>query len=139
MGSLGNMTLIDTPGLNDPDAARTDKKIYIEMIKNITELLYDKEQGISSLTLCAMLNASRRVTDATIKAMISIFFMFNSLDERIDIIHHPKYHVIINDVSNNEEKQDVKNYLISRFKEELKNEAIKTFIQGDISDESKVG
>ena len=65
--------------------------------------------------------------------------MFNSLDERIDIIHHPKYHVIINDVSNNEEKQDVKNYLISRFKEELKNEAIKTFIQGDISDESKVG
>ena len=52
------MTFIDTPGLNDPDAARTDKKIYIEMIKSITELLYDKEQGISSLTLCVLPNAS---------------------------------------------------------------------------------
>ena len=99
MGSLGNMTLIDTPGLNDPDAARTDKKIYIEMIKNITELLYDKEQGISSLTLCVLPNASQRIRDTTIKAMISIFFMFNSLDERIDINQHPKYHIIINNVS----------------------------------------
>ena len=58
MGSLANMTSIDTPGLNDPDAARTDKKIFIEMIKSITDQLNDKNQGISSLTLCVLPNAS---------------------------------------------------------------------------------
>ena len=93
------MTFIDTPGLNDPDAARTDKKIYIEMIKSITELLYDKEQGISSLTLCVLPNASQRIRDTTIKAMMSIFFMFNSLDFRTDITNHPKFKIIINNVS----------------------------------------
>lgn len=43
IGTLGNMELIDTPGLNDPDATRTDKKIYIEMIKSIFEKLHDRE------------------------------------------------------------------------------------------------
>ena len=36
MGTVGNMTLIDTPGLNDPDARRSDKNIYIEIIKNLS-------------------------------------------------------------------------------------------------------
>ena len=36
LGSVGPMTLIDTPGLNDPDASRTDKNIFIEMIKNLS-------------------------------------------------------------------------------------------------------
>ena len=40
-GSLGDMTLIDTPGLNDPDARRTDKNIFIEMIKHLSLQLYD--------------------------------------------------------------------------------------------------
>ena len=40
-GSLGNMTLIDTPGFNDPDAARSDKNIFIEMIKKLTIPLND--------------------------------------------------------------------------------------------------
>ena len=39
--SLGIMTLIDTPGLNDPDATRSDKNIHIEMIKNLRIRLYD--------------------------------------------------------------------------------------------------
>ena len=29
------MILIDTPGLNDPDATRSDKNIHMEMIKNL--------------------------------------------------------------------------------------------------------
>ena len=43
MGSIGNMTFIDTPGLNDPDATRSDKNIYIEIIKNLSVQLYDPE------------------------------------------------------------------------------------------------
>ena len=41
MASLGWMTLIDTPGFNDPDARRSDKNIHIEMIKNLSIQLYD--------------------------------------------------------------------------------------------------
>ena len=41
LGSVMNMTLIDTPGLNDPDATRSDKNIHIEMIKNLRIRLYD--------------------------------------------------------------------------------------------------
>ena len=46
-----------------------------------------------------MPNASQRITDTTIKGMLSMFFMFNSLDERIDLSVHPKYHIVINNVS----------------------------------------
>ena len=55
------------------------------MIKNLRIQLYDQHQGISSLILCVMPNASQRITDTTIKGMNSMFFMFNSLDERVDI------------------------------------------------------
>ena len=41
MATCGGMTLIDTPGLNDPDARRSDKNIHIEMIKNLSLQLYD--------------------------------------------------------------------------------------------------
>ena len=93
------MTLIDTPGLNDPDARRSDKNIHIEIIKNLSIKLYDSKQGISSLVLCVMPNASQRITDTTIKALNSMLFMLNSLDERIDITLHPKFLIIINNVS----------------------------------------
>ena len=46
-----------------------------------------------------MPNASQRITDTTIKALNSMFFMFASLDERIDVASHPKYHIVINNVS----------------------------------------
>ena len=103
MGSLANMTLIDSPGLNDPDAVRTDKKIFIEMIKSITDQLYDKKQGISSLILCVLPDRSQRIRDTTIKAMINMFFMFNSLDPRVNIKFHPRFHVIFNNVSKYDE------------------------------------
>ena len=101
------MTLIDTPGLNDPDATRSDKNIHIEMIKNLRIQLYDQQQGISSLILCVMPNASQRITDSTIKGMNSMFFMFNSLDERIDISLHPKFHIVINNVSKFGDNYDI--------------------------------
>ena len=46
-----------------------------------------------------MPNASQRITDSTIKGLNSMLFMFNSLDERIDVSDHPKYHIIVNNVS----------------------------------------
>ena len=46
-----------------------------------------------------MPNASQRITDTTIKGMNSMFFMFNSFDERVNISYHPKFHVVINNVS----------------------------------------
>ena len=46
-----------------------------------------------------MPNASQRITDSTIKSLNSMFFMFNSLDQRTDITLHPKYHIVTNNVS----------------------------------------
>ena len=99
MGSIGNITLIDTPGLNDPETGRSDKNINIEIIKNLSNQLNDHQQGISSLILCVMPNASERVTDSAIRGMNSMLFMFNSLDERTDIDLHPRVHIVLNDVS----------------------------------------
>ena len=69
------------------------------MIKNLSIQLYEPTQGISSLILCVMPNASQRITDSTIKGMNSMLFMFNCLDERVDITNLPKFHVVINNVS----------------------------------------
>ena len=35
----GNMTLIDTPGFNDPNKTRTDKHIFMDLINTIREPL----------------------------------------------------------------------------------------------------
>ena len=100
------MTLIDTPGLNDPDAQRTDKITIIETIKNLSPKLYDPNQGISSLILCIMPNAAQRITDSTVKAIMNMFFSFNSFDERVDITNHPKLLLVINNVSKYGENYD---------------------------------
>ena len=57
-GTIGEISLMDTPGLNDPNAERSDKNIIIEMMKNLSAKLNDKDQGISSLMLCVMPDAS---------------------------------------------------------------------------------
>merc|ERR1712026_1398 len=46
-----------------------------------------------------MPDASHRIRDTTIKAINNMLVMFNSLDERVDISFHPKYHIIFNNVS----------------------------------------
>ena len=46
-----------------------------------------------------MPNASQRITDSTIRGLNGMLFMFNLLDERIDISMLPKLHIIINNVS----------------------------------------
>ena len=59
------------------------------MIKSIKLRLEDPDQGISSLILCFMPNNSLRLTDTTVKALNSMLFMFNSIDDRIDLNKHP--------------------------------------------------
>jgi len=46
----GNMTLIDTPGTNDPDKKRTDGQIQLELMNTIRALLRDEYQGITTFT-----------------------------------------------------------------------------------------
>ena len=54
-----------------------------------------------------MPNASQRITDTTIKSLNSMLFMFNSLDERTDLSLHPKWHIVINNVSKYGEDYDL--------------------------------
>ena len=65
-GSIGYVKLVDTPGLNDPDAKRSDRNIRIEMMKNLKIILQDPTQGISSFILSVMPNASNRITDTPV-------------------------------------------------------------------------
>ena len=158
MGTVGSMTLIDTPGLNDPDVRRSDKNIHIEIIKNLSVQLYDPLQGISSLILCVMPNASQRITDSSIKGMNSMFFMFNSLDERVDISRHPKYHVVINNVSRFGDNYDLDDIVkdpdnavvdtetnlsvekrIEDIKSQLKDGAKNFYLSEEISDSTRIG
>lgn len=106
MGTIGDMTLIDTPGFNDPDIAVSDKNIYIEIVKSLSSTLYDPTQGISSFILCVMPNESQRIRDSTINAMNNMLFMLNSLDERTDISLHPKFKIIFNNVSRHGDSYD---------------------------------
>ena len=93
------MILIDTPGFNDTNVQRSDKKILNELIKIIRPMLYDNEKGISSFIQCIMPDESDRIRATSIKAMNYMLFILNSLDVRADIGVHPKMILIFNDVS----------------------------------------
>ena len=43
----GNMSLIDTPGFNDPNKTRTDKSIFLDLINTIRMPLKSSHQGLS--------------------------------------------------------------------------------------------
>ena len=48
MGTVRDMSLIDTPGFNDSDANRSDKIILIETIKTLRPMIKNPRKGISS-------------------------------------------------------------------------------------------
>ena len=93
------MTLIDTPGFNDTNVQRSDKKILNALIKTIRPMLYDSQKGISSFVQCIMPDESDRIRATSIKAMNYMLFILNSFDMRADIETHPKMILIFNDVS----------------------------------------
>ena len=47
MAKRGNMTLIDSPGMNDPNKTRTDKQIFIDLVNTLREPLKSQNQGIT--------------------------------------------------------------------------------------------
>ena len=85
MGTVGVVTLFDTPGFNDSDVNRSDKSILIETIKTIRPMIRDASKGISSLVQCIMPNAAHRITDTTINANKLILFIFKCLNKPIDV------------------------------------------------------
>ena len=99
MGTVGDMTLFDTPGYNDSDVTRSDKSILIETIKTLRPMIKNKNKGISSFIQCIMPNAAHRITDTTINSMNLFLFTLNCLDQPIDINNHPKLFIIFNNVS----------------------------------------
>ena len=105
-----------------------------------------------------MPDASHRIRDTTIKALIKMFYMFNSLDERNDISLHPVYHVVINNVSKHGEvydlekvEKDINNLhsnstgnlsiekRIEDIKSQLKEGAIRFYLTEEVSDDTSIG
>ena len=105
-----------------------------------------------------MPNASQRITDSTIKGLNSMLFMFNSLDERIDVNNHPKYLIIINNVSKHGDIYDIEKIekdptnastststslsvekRIDDFKTQLKDGAKAFNLGGFVSDSTRIG
>ena len=98
---IGNMTLIDTPGTNDPDKIRPDRQIQNELINTIRYRLVSEFGGISSFTQCVMPNAAGRIKSSSIESMASIILSLTILYVDADPIKHPRMYVIFNDVSKN--------------------------------------
>ena len=91
--------MIDTPGLNDTNTDRSDKKILNELTKIIRPRLYDKKQGISAFIQCIMPDNSKRIRNSSIGAMNNVMFLLNSIDPRSNPKKHPRLIVIFNDQS----------------------------------------
>ena len=63
------MILIDTPGFNDTNVQRSDKRILNELIQTIRPMLYDSKVGISGFIQCIMPDESDRIRATSMKAM----------------------------------------------------------------------
>ena len=58
----GNMTLIDTPGFNDPSIIRTEESIFKDLFNMIREPIKSPEQGIKMFVQCIMPEKSGRIS-----------------------------------------------------------------------------
>ena len=77
MAKRGNMTLIDTPGLNDPNKTRSDKQIFIDFINTIRESLKSQDQGITMFVQCIMPDESDRIRQSVIKTMTKVLLILS--------------------------------------------------------------
>ena len=103
MASNGSMTLIDTPGLNDPDKMRSDKMIFMDLINTVRLPFRSPTQGISRFIQCMMPDESDRIRKTAIMTMLDLLLIlsvFNS-DTTAEQLRdsHPKISVIFNHVS----------------------------------------
>ena len=101
------MTLIDTPGTNDPDKKRTDAQIQLELMNTIRALLREEFQGITTFTQCILPDAAGRIKRSAIQSMCTMLLSLTSLYEKTDTKNHPRLCVIFNNVSKNAHPEKV--------------------------------
>ena len=97
------MTLIDSPGLNDPDPARSNKRIFMDLINTIRALLKSDEEGISTIVQCIMPDRSFRIRDTAIMTMIDMLLMLSIFNQNTSAEElkekFPKISVVFSHVS----------------------------------------
>ena len=77
IASLGKMTLIDTPGFNDPNKTRSDKHIHMDFVETVRETLKSPDEGISVFVQCIMPDESDRIRKSVIKTMMNFLLMLS--------------------------------------------------------------
>ena len=75
------MTLIDSPGLNDPNKLRTDKSIFMDLISNLREPLKSPDKGISMFIQCIMPDKSDRIRKSVITSMLNFLLILSVFHE----------------------------------------------------------
>ena len=73
----GNMTLIDSPGFNDPNKAQTDKAIFMDLISNLRGPLKSPDEGISMFIQCIMPDKSDRIRQSVIMSMMNFLLILS--------------------------------------------------------------
>ena len=101
----GNLTLIDTPGTNDPDKKRKDEQIQTEFINTIQANLTSQHHGISTFTQTIMPDAGGRIRRSSIDSMCMLLLSLCSMYKNADIRKHPRMCVVFNNVSKHPHKQ----------------------------------
>ena len=69
--NLKEMSIMDTPGLNDPDQKRSDAQNFINIVKNMQSEKM-KSRGISTLLQCIMVPESGRIMKSAIENLSKI-------------------------------------------------------------------
>ena len=133
------MTLIDTPGFNDPNTSRDDKTIFMELINNIRPPLRSPNKGISIFVQCVMPDESDRIKDSTINTMMNLFLIlsiFNTKTLPEELLKHPKIAVVFSNVSKYQDRQRAQKR-IDTYRTLLLQKAYKSYCF-EISDDTKV-
>ena len=132
------MTLIDSPGFNDPNKAQTDKAIFMDLISNLRGPLKSPDEGISMFIQCIMPDKSVRIRQSVITSMMNFLLILSVFHKDTTVQDlkrcHPSMAIVFNNVS---KKQSTEKFtkLIDYYKELLTDEAVK-FYCDEISDET---
>lgn len=134
----GNMTLIDTPGFNDPNKARSDKAIFMDLINTLRVPLRSPDKGITMFIQCIMPDESHRIRNSVITSMMNFLLILSVFhkDTKVEDLKrsHPQMAIVFNNVS---KQQDIK-YAMERihaYKELLVKEATEFYVD-QISDDT---
>ena len=134
------MTLVDTPGFNDPNKTRSDKHIHMEFVNTVRETLKSPDEGISVFVQCIMPDQSDRIRQSVIKTMMNFLLMLSVFhrDTTVEDIMkcHPKMAVVFNHVSKYEDYHRTLER-IDKYKSLLFDDAI-IFYCNFISDETLI-